>query len=302
MQSPQLFKEYIWLVNTIYKHKRISLREINKLWIETDMSGGLKLPRTTFNRHKDAIEDIFGIYIECDLRDKFRYYIGNAHVLEEDTIQNWMLSTLSVNNIISENKSVHNRIILESIPSNGEFLQTVINAMKRSMMVCFTYHKYGTTEIKECLVEPYLVKLFNRRWYMICRYPETDQFRTFSFDRMLSLELSDIHFDMNKDFEASAYFEECFGIVKDEETPIERVVIRAYDKEEFYLRDLPLHHTQKLINRGEGFVDYECKLRPTLDFLGNLLSRGACIRVLEPQWVADKVKQMLLDAINRYEE
>ncbi len=302
MQSTQIFKEYIWLVNAIYKHKRISLREINKLWVETEMSGGLPLPRTTFNRHKDAIEDIFGLYIECDFRDHFKYYIGNAHVLEEDSIQNWMLSTLLVNNIISENKSVHNRIVLESIPSNGEYLQTVIDAMKKNTMVRFTYHKYSSTETTDNIVEPYLVKLFHRRWYMICRYPETSQFRTFSFDRMLNLESSDIHFKMDKKFEAIEYFEDCFGIVKDDETPVERVVVRAYEKERYYLRDLPLHPTQRLINRGDGFVDYECKLKPTLDFMGYLLSRGSFVKVIAPQWVADKVKQMHMDATKRYEE
>lgn len=301
MQSTQIFKEYIWLVNTIYKHKRISLREINKLWVETDMSGGLPLPRTTFNRHKDAIEDIFGLYIECDFRDHFKYYIGNAHVLEEDSIQNWMLSTLSVNNIISENKSVHNRIVLESIPSNGEYLQTVIDAMKKNKMVRFTYHKYGSSETTERIVEPYLVKLFLRRWYMICRYPETNQFRIFAFDRMLSLEPSDVNFKMDKEFEASEYFEECFGIVKDVDIAEERVVVRAYGNERYYLRDLPIHTTQKLINKGDGFVDYECRLRPSLDFLGFLLSKGCFIKVIEPQWVADKVKQMHMDAVKRYE-
>jgi predicted DNA-binding transcriptional regulator YafY len=223
-------------------------------------------------------------------------------VLEEDSIQNWMLSTLLVNNIISENKSVHNRIVLESIPSNGEYLQTVIDAMKKNTMVRFTYHKYSSTETTDNIVEPYLVKLFHRRWYMICRYPETSQFRTFSFDRMLNLESSDIHFKMDKKFEAIEYFEDCFGIVKDDETPVERVVVRAYEKERYYLRDLPLHPTQRLINRGDGFVDYECKLKPTLDFMGYLLSRGSFVKVIAPQWVADKVKQMHMDATKRYEE
>ena len=60
------FKEYIWLVNTIYHAKNITLAEINRRWMQTEMSGGMEMARATFNRHKDAIEDIFGIYIECD--------------------------------------------------------------------------------------------------------------------------------------------------------------------------------------------------------------------------------------------
>lgn len=49
---------------------------------------------------------MFGVIIECDKKDGFRYYIYNAEVLEEDSIQNWMLSTLSVNSILSESKGV----------------------------------------------------------------------------------------------------------------------------------------------------------------------------------------------------
>ena len=130
MKSYALFQEYIWLVNTIYRAGKISLEEINHKWEETDMSEGIPMARSTFNRHKDAIQDMFGIYIECDKHCGFKYYIGNPEVLEEDSIQNWMLSTLSVNSVLSESKSVADRILLESIPSDGESLHSFIEAMK----------------------------------------------------------------------------------------------------------------------------------------------------------------------------
>ena len=91
MKSYALFKEYIWLVNTINFAGKITLEDINRKWVETDMSEGLPIVRSTFNRHKDAIQDIFGIDIECDKRDGFKYYIGNSEVLKEESIQNWML-------------------------------------------------------------------------------------------------------------------------------------------------------------------------------------------------------------------
>lgn len=89
-------------MNTIRKARRITFAEINERWLETDMSGGVDLARSTFARHKDAIEDIFGIYIDCDRQNGYQYFIGNDYVLREDSVQNWMLSTLSVNNVISK--------------------------------------------------------------------------------------------------------------------------------------------------------------------------------------------------------
>ncbi len=58
------------------------------------MSEGIELARSTFNRHKDAIEDIFGIYIECNRKNGYKYSIGNPEALESDSIQNWMLAIL----------------------------------------------------------------------------------------------------------------------------------------------------------------------------------------------------------------
>ena len=171
MKSYALFQQYIWLVNTIHKAERITLDEINQRWLETEMSEGVSIPRSTFNRHRDAILDMFGIIIECDKKDGFRYYIDNVDVLEEDTIQNWMLSTLSVNSILAENKGVHNRIVLEPIPSDGENLHLFIEAMKRNVRIKVVYRKYGVEEQSEMLVEPFFVKLSNKRWYGIVRKP-----------------------------------------------------------------------------------------------------------------------------------
>lgn len=43
MNIPTKFKEYIWLMNTNRRARKISLAEINDLWVRTDMSGGVKM-------------------------------------------------------------------------------------------------------------------------------------------------------------------------------------------------------------------------------------------------------------------
>ena len=100
MKTSDLFKEYIWLIDLLKTYGGITLEKINEKWVQTEKSGGVEMARSTFNRHKDAIEDIFGIYIECDRSNGYVYYIGNAKVLDDDTIQTWMLSTLSISNKI----------------------------------------------------------------------------------------------------------------------------------------------------------------------------------------------------------
>lgn len=303
MKTPALFKEYIWLVNTIYRAKRISLAEINDKWQRTEMSEGMSLSRTTFNRHKDAIEDIFGIYIDCDRKDGYRYYIGNEEVLHENSVQNWMLSTLTVNNLISESMSIQNRIVLENIPSEGEHLEQVIHAMKENKRITIRYKRYQSPEARTFLLSPYCIKLFRQRWYLLGQFDDGG-FAMFSFDRMEEVAITDETFKMDGDFDASEFFGECYGVVIGDGSQPVRIVLRAFGMERFYLRDLPLHHTQKELQCDEkqDFADFELVVRPTTDFKGQLLSRGAWLKVLEPQWLADEMRQWHEDSARIYQE
>lgn len=202
MKAYSIFQEYIWLVSTIQRYGKLSLEEINQHWIKTEMSKGMSIPRTTFNRHRDAIVDMLGIIIDCDKKDKYRYYIANEEVLHADTIQSWMLSTLSVNNLLAENRGVHNRILLERIPSDGELLHRFIEAMKLSVRIVVKYRRYASEEYSVMYVDPYFVKLTNRRWYAVVKHPDAKgHFFTLAFDRMLSLDLMEEKFAYDKDFD-----------------------------------------------------------------------------------------------------
>ena len=300
MKSYMLFQQYIWLVNTIYRNRKISLEDLNRKWIDTDLSEGVPMARSTFNRHKAAIEDMFGIYIECDKHDGFKYYIGNAEVLEEDSIQNWMLSTLSVNNILAESKSVHDRILLESIPSDGENLLHYIEAMKRNVLVKITYRRYGAETPSVMTLEPYCVKLFNKRWYALVKFQDKGHFITLAFDRIIALEVLDEKFELDPEFSASEHYSQCYGILNDDFYEVETIRFRAYGQEANYQKDLPFHKSQVAINVTEEYTDYELKMKITNDFISPLLSRGAWIKILEPEWLADEVKLIHLSAADLY--
>ena len=303
MKAYALFQEYIWLVNTIHRFGRLSLDEINRRWLETELSEGIPIARSTFNRHRDAILDMFGIIIDCDKKDGFRYYIDNEAVLEEDSIQNWMLSTLSVNSILSESKAVQKRILLESIPSDGEDLHKFIEAMKRGVRVKVNYRRYGGQGYGSPMkLDPFFVRLINKRWYALVKFPEpTGRLFTLAFDRIISLDVTDETFDYPKDFDPATWFRDSYGIVRDPEVPVETVVLRAFGKEANYLRDLPLHHSQKEVVTTDAYSDFSLTLSPTADFFSPLLSRGAAIKVLEPQWLADEIKQLHQAAVELYQ-
>lgn len=302
MKSYTLFRQYIWLVNTIHRAKAITFEDINNRWVNTEMSGGLPMWRSTFNRHKDAIEEMFGIIIECDKRDGFKYRIGNSEVLGDESIQNWMLSTLSVGGLLNESQAIHDKILLEAIPSSGEQLGTFIEALKANVRIVVTYKRYGAEYETSMEVYPYCVKLANRRWYAVVQGLKKDGYFVLAFDRIKEVKLTESKFVPNDDFDAKTYFSEVYGIVRSTERELQKVRIRAFGKEAFYLKDLPLHHSQTVVETTDEWTDFELELRPTDELFSPLLARGPFIKIMEPQWLADQIKAQHLAAACLYSE
>ena len=120
MKPSLIFTQYVWLVNTLHRYGRMTLEELSDKWIRDEVAEGNPLPRSTFNRHRDAILDMFGIIIDCQRRGGNKYYISNEEELTKDTVQNWMYSSLSINVALEDKRLLFDRIILEYVPSAGE--------------------------------------------------------------------------------------------------------------------------------------------------------------------------------------
>jgi hypothetical protein len=298
MTTLTLFKEYNWLIDTIHRARYISLRELNEQWVETEMSGGVEMSRMTFFRHKCDIEEMFGVQIDFD-RKRGKYFIGNAEVLSRDSVQNWMLSTLSVSNLLGESKALQDRILLEHVPSVVGRMEPIITAMRKSVKLRMAYRKYDNGVAKEYLVAPYCIKLYRQRWYMLALYDE-DRLHVFAFDRIEQVVVTQECFVIDPDFDAQAYYADCMGVTKIESVKPQRVVLRAFGNECDYVRSLPVHASQRELGSGDGYTDFEYYVRPTLELCGHILSRGARMKVILPQSLADQVHQMLQDALNHY--
>lgn len=132
------------------------------------------------------------------------------------------------------------------------------------------------------------------------RYSHDKDFRLFAFDRISNAHKSSDKFKIDKTFNASDYFDKCFGVALNTSVSVQKVIVRAYINERYYLRDLPLHPSQRLVGEGDGYFDYEVTLRPTEDFLGYLLSRSNFVKILSPESLAEQLKEMALSIVKRY--
>lgn len=296
-----LILKYIWVVKTIHRAGRITLKELNEKWrANVDLSRGEDLPRQTFDRWKGGILDLFGILIDCEQRGGYHYYIANPKELSEGKLRTWLLNTYGTEETLSSNLSIHDRILTENIPSSQDHLSTVLEAMKSNNMLHITFKAFTMKESKRFLVEPYCVKMSAQRWYMLARNTEHKNLRLYSLDRIEAVEISNTRFVLPDDFNAKDYFAEFFGIVLDESVPLQTIILRADKYHQNYMRTLPLHPTQREIFACDDYADFELKLRPTYDFYMKLMSFGNMIKVLEPKNLQEEICKWLENTIEMY--
>ena len=297
----QQFQKYIWLIDTIRRAGKISLEEISDRWERNkDLSDYRPLSRSTFNRWKDAIFSQFGIIISCQRAGGYLYYIENPEDIDEDELKKWMLDSFAVSNLISENFSLKDRILVNSIPSAHNHLAALLEAMRENHAVTITYCRFNRTESHKFAIEPYCVKLFEDRWYVLARNVQYDDLRIYGLDRIADLEVTADTFRLPKDFSASDYFSNYYGIVTDKGMKPQRIVIRAYGSHIPYIKSLPLHHSQRLLEDNGEYADFEFFLTPTYDFVMRLLHVGAMIEVISPASLRKTMKGWVTDMYNLY--
>lgn len=293
-------QKYTWLIDTISRAGKISLEELSDRWARNrDLNDEKPLSRSTFNRWRDAIYSQFGIMIDCQKVGGYLYYISNPEDIDDDKLKKWMLDSFAVSNIIGESLSLKNRILVDEIPSSREYLPTILEAMKENRQIEICYHRFANDTSYTFSVEPYCVKLYENRWYMLGRN-NRGELRVYGLDRVESVRPLDTTFKLPTNFNPSAFFANYFGIVIGSDVEPERVVIRAYGSHKYYLQSLPLHHSQRLLEDYGNAADFELFLSPTYDFIMKLMQSGAMIEVVCPASLRKTMKEWISDMSKLY--
>lgn len=316
--ASNIFGRYIWLIDTLRRHKRLTFEEINRLWVRSGLSYGEEdeIPLRTFHNHRKAIKDMFDVYIECDIKGGYKYYIDEPERLQGNGLRSWLIDSYATLNQIQADKKLEGRILFETIPSGNTWLTIFAEAMRNGNVVEVTHQGFGCEYENTFEIEPYYLKIFNQRWYVIGRNPyyadkkarceaegkeyRGQVFRVYGLDRIKDVKVTQKTFVMDKDFSIEKYFEGCCGIIPSSEGNVEHIVFKAYWNEPDYLRTLPFHPTQKEICCNEESTTFSVDVKPTYDFYQMLLAKADHIEVLEPASIRDEMKNFAMNMLNNY--
>ncbi len=282
----------------------LSLQEIEDKW---EMRWDSPYSRRTFNNHREAIEEVFGIRIECN-RSTNRYFINGSEDVSDENAENaWLINTFTVNNMLSLGRErLSGRVAVEDIPSGHRHLTSAMEAMTENKEIVIEYQKYTSEEAADYLLQPYAVKEFAKRWYIIgyClgkngQALEAPGLRVYGLDRVKSLELTDRDFKMPADFDVDELFATSFGIYIPD-APGQTIIFRTTPTEARFLRDLPLHPSQKEESADGDSVTFSIFACPNRALVMELCKHGPRLEVIAPAELREEVAEELRMALGLY--
>jgi len=310
-------RRHIWILSKLYENpKGLTYKEFAYEWGRTELNS-LKtpLPKRTFADCLRAIEEAFDIQISSDARNGYRYRIVNREWLEKDNVKDWLLSAFAVNGLLQDSKGLRDRVMYEEIPSGNEYLLKILGAMKKDNVIRISYQDFYDTAPHEIDLEPYCVRVFRQRWYVIGvmrNIPDWEEasemtnqgnIRRYALDRIKYLEVTDETFKMPVHFSAESYFANAFGIiVEPEKYKVERIRLKVTDinHRRQYIRSLPLHDSQREVERYDDYSIFELQVMPAYDFIQQILAMSNEVEVLSPENVREEIARWVKEIAKLY--
>ena len=292
----ELIRKYLWLIQILIKAgpRGLTLEQILRRWEDR---WDTPYSRRTFNNHRTAILEVFGIEIRCD-RSTNRYHIPAGEEVEDsDAAAAWLINTFTVNNLLTLGRErLSGRVSVEDVPSGQRWLTLLMEAMTESRTVRILYRKYTSEEAESLHVRPYAVKEFHRRWYLVGWCAERQAERVYGLDRILDMVPTEESFRMPDAYDVDEVFAESLGIYLPEGRKAENIVFRTTEREARYVRDLPLHRSQQEVEPGM----FRLRLIVTDDLVMEFCRLGERVEVLEPASLRDRIAEELSRASRRY--
>jgi len=273
-------------------------RQIDYLQMQDDKLN-IGLSERTLQRDMKEIREIFGFHIEFSKKEK-GYFISQSEA-ENMNFQR-MIEAFDIFNSLNLAEDLTSFIHLEKRrPQGTENLYGLLHAIKNKLQIRFSYHKFWEDEISDRTTDPYALKEFRNRWYILAMDHKDGHIKSFALDRLSNLEISRQTFDSPKTYNIEESYRFCFGIISPEDEDPQEIILSFDPFQGKYIKTLPLHHTQEVLIDNEEELRVKLKLCITHDLIMELLSFAGNMKVLQPESLIKQIKETHKQAYAQYQ-
>jgi len=264
---------------------------------------GFKLGPRQFDRHLVVLRDEFGIAIEYDIFKK-GYFINPEGKRDLDAFIKFLELMLSSNILIESFKDWKNAKDYISFESIGnlkgiEHLNLLLDAVKNKNLISFSHRSFESDDGVNYQIQPYLLKEYQNRWYIIGVVEGKKELRTFGIDRISDLKVLDENFIPNPKINPLKNFEHVIGLYYSDLDP-EEVILSFTPQQGNYIRTLPLHHSQEILLDDDEEFRIKIFVVPNFELRQKILMLGDSVEVIEPVWFREEVIEEIRKGLKNY--
>lgn len=228
--------------------------------------------------------------------DALLFYVKTINQYKEypifKDISRAMVKVINSSNISKDRKrlfQIENTLEPEKHPplSGIEFIVDLLKAISERKIIEIEYKRFGK-ESKIHKIKPILLKEDKLMWYVIGINLKYDSLITFALDRVLIVNISNETFEEVK-FDSKEYFKHSFGITVSEEDPVEVTISFKVDQGD-YLKTLPIHPTQQIIEETNENIIINVTVKPSYEFYSKIYSYCENAKIIAPDFIREKFK------------
>lgn len=151
------------------------------------------------------------------------------------------------------------------------------------------------------VIHPYFLKQYNNRWFLfaLSQREEQNKLMNMAIDRIVSFEPMSLEYIENRNIDFTEFFDDVVGVTIPNNRQVERIRLKI-DKERYsYIETKPIHPTQTVKEKSDGYVVIELKLIPNYEFETLLLGFADSIEILEPQSLRETICERAKEVFKR---
>jgi len=298
MSKRESISRYTLIINKLRKHKATYQEIADYLSRESEMQDyNFNVSKRTFQRDLADIRSMYDIDIQYNQSEKV-YFIDFE---DKPEINERMLEAFDTFNALNLTDRLSDYIHFEKRrPQGTENLYGLLHAIKNRFLIEFSYQKFWDDVASIRTLEPYALKEFKNRWYVLGKDLKDNKIKSFALDRLCNLYITKRHFQYPADYNVNDDYRYCFGIISPNGLKLVEIILSFEPFQGKYIKTLPLHHTQQVLFDNEDELQIKLKLCITFDFVMELLSFGNRMKVLQPQSLIDELKSVHLAAYDQY--
>ena len=299
MSKRESIARYNLIIKKLRKHPASFAEISDYLAFESELQEyNFNVSKRTFQRDLEDIRSLYNIDIQFD-------FSGKVYFIEFDDqpeINERILEAFDTFNALNITDRLSNHIHFEKRrPQGTEHLYGLLHAIKNQVQIKFTYQKYWADELTERMVEPYALKEFKNRWYVLANDLKDNRVKSFALDRLTDLEITKRKFQFPNDFNINEHYKYCFGIISPNGLKPQEVILSFDPFQGKYIKSLPLHESQQILIDNEDELRIKLTLFITHDFFMELLSYGENLKVIEPESLINDLKSTFKNVLKLYD-